>query len=57
MQDLPQDQPEVVEGEIVFEDKKNNILRNLLIGGAVLLILSCCCCATVGIMFSVLGNM
>ncbi len=57
MQDLPQDQPEVVEGEIVFEDQKSNTLRNLLIGGGVLLILSCCCCATAGIMFSMLGNM
>jgi hypothetical protein len=57
MQDLPQNQPEVVEGEIVFEDQKSNTLRNVLIAAGTLLILSCCCCVSAGIMFSMLGNM
>jgi methionine synthase I (cobalamin-dependent) len=61
MQDLPQNipnqtPPEVVEGELVYEDTKNNTLRNLLIAAGVLLILGCCCCASAGIIFSALGS-
>ena len=62
MQDLPQNipeqaPPEVVEGEIIYEDQKSNTLRNLLIAAGVLLILSCCCCTSVGIIFAAFGNM
>ena len=61
MQDLSpdiqeQNRPEVVEGELIYEDKKSNTLRNMLIAAGVLLILSCCCCVSAGIIFSALGN-
>ncbi len=55
--DIPeQDRPEVVEGEIIYGDKKNNTLRNVLIAVGVSLILSCCCCASAGLIFAALGN-